>query len=443
MQTEALRDVLRAAAEEAIAAVHPSRCVPAAVSLDGSRLFAGHGITDLDSVSRLVVVGAGKASATMAAALEEIFGSRIDDGLVITADGYGVPTERIDVVEASHPLPDERGVEAAAKVLRTVQLATDDDLVIALISGGASSLLTSPHPEIALEDLHRTNDLMLHAGLPIEEINTVRKHLSRIKGGRLAARAHPARVISLILSDVPGDTLTTVASGPTTADPTTYADALDILERYCLSDRVPRAIRRLLQGGAHGVLEETPKPGDPRLSMAENILIGSGRDAVGAALRFGETCGLRARRLPWPLTGEARAAGRAMGELARELRQHATLSEPSTLLAGSGETTVTVTGSGHGGRNQELALAAAASLEGLDSAVVCALGTDGRDGPTDAAGALVDGGTADRVRAAGIDLHAALEANDAYPALAAAGDLLITGPTGTNVADLVLVATSR
>jgi hydroxypyruvate reductase len=444
MDVTGLRSFVRAAADEAIAAVHPSRCIPACVHLDGNLLRVGDHALDLTPVQQLLVVGFGKASAAMAFSLEAILGDHITDGLVITADGYGVPTTRIRIVEAGHPLPDERGLRAAEGLLRLADTATEADVLLVLISGGGSSLLTLPHPTIALSDLRKTNDLLLRTGVPIGQVNAVRKHLSQVKGGRLAARAHPARVLSLILSDVPGDALDTIASGPTVADPSTFEDALKILAQCNLVDRVPQTVRHLLDEGARGegLIEETPKPGDPILSQVQHVLIGSGEIAANAALRFAAARGFHTERLPQLLTGEARDVGTAMADRARALHRRARRSQSPHLLAGSGETTVTVAGPGDGGRNQELVLAAAVGIEGVDGLVIGSVGTDGRDGPTDAAGGLVDGGSAARLRDAGIDIDSVLRANDAYHALSATGDLVITGPTGTNVADLLLVAAS-
>ena len=434
-----LRGIAREIIAAAIAAVSPEACVRRALSLEGDVLRVGDRRYDLREIERVIVVGFGKASAGMARSVEGILGDRIDGGLVITADGYRVPTERVEVREAGHPLPDARGLAAAGELLSLVEGAGEGDLVIVLISGGGSALLTAPAEGISLDDLVRTNELLLKCGAAIQEINAVRKHLSRAKGGQLARLAHPARVVSLVLSDVVGDPLDSIASGPTVPDPTTFADAVGILRRYGVWEDVPRSVKRHLELGASGEIPETPKPGDPIFAHVTNLVIGSGRHAAEAALAKGKELGLAGGILSTTLEGEAREVGRVMAAIARELRRHGRPLRPPALIVLAGETTVTVRGGGKGGRNQELALSAALGIEGLKEVVIASVGTDGRDGPTDAAGGIVDGGTAARIRAAGLDPLKLLSDNDSYRALSASGDLLITGPTSTNVADLLLV----
>ncbi len=434
-----LREIARAIIDAGIAAVRPEECIRRFLRLEGQILRAGDARFDLGEVARIYVVGFGKAAAGMARAVEEILGGRITKGVVITADGYRVSTERVEVREASHPVPDERSLSAAAELLALVEGAGEGDLVIVLISGGGSALLTAPAEGISLQDLAETNELLLRSGAVIQEINAVRKHLSRAKGGQLARLARPARVISLILSDVVGDPLDSIASGPTVPDPTTFVDAVEVLRRYGIWGQVPKSVRRHLERGAAGEIPETPKPGDPCFARVLNLIVGSGRHAAEAALKKGEELGFRGFILTTTLEGEAREVGRVVAAMARELRRYERPVSPPALLVLAGETTVTVKGRGKGGRNQELALSAALGIEGLRDVVVASVGTDGRDGPTDAAGGVVDGGTAERIRAAGHDPRALLSDNDSYRALGAAGDLLVTGPTGTNVADLVLV----
>ena len=439
---EALRALLRFAANEAIAAVQPARCLHRSVALERDVLSIGEQIIDLAAVDRILVVGMGKASATTAAALESILGSRIDGGLVITADGYRVPTDRIEVREARHPIPDARGLAAAQRLASIVQDAREDDLVLVLISGGGSSLLCLPQPPVTLDDLVETHAQLLRSGLPIYSVNVVRKHLSLLKGGGLAELAHPARVVSLILSDVPGDRLDVIASGPTVPDPSTFADAVRLLCEASLWERLPSTVRHVLESGARGDRTETLKPDAPAMERVANVLIGSGRAAGEVAQRVGGEHGFHARLLSCTLRGEARIVGGALASIARRLRSSAPPFPLPAWLVATGETTVTVTGHGRGGRNQEVALSAAQGIAGLDGVVIGAVGTDGCDGPTDAAGGLVDGGTSARLRHAGIDIGRALADNASHDALAASGDLLITGPTGTNVADLVLLIVS-
>lgn len=433
------REAAREIIDAAIDAVRPEECIRRVFQSEDQVLRVGDVRLDLGEVERMYVVGFGKASARMARAVEEILGPRITKGVVITADGYKVPTEKIRVYEAGHPLPDRRGLSAASELLSLAAEAGERDLVIVLISGGGSALLPAPAEGISLEDLIVTNELLLRSGAVIQEINTVRKHLSRAKGGQLARLAQPARVVALILSDVVGDPLDSIASGPTVPDPTTFADAVGVLCCYGIWDQVPESVRVHLERGAAGEIPETPKPGDPCFARVLNLIVGSGRHAAEAALKKGEELGFRGLILTTTLEGEAREVGRVVAAMARELRRYERPISPPALLVLAGETTVTVKGRGKGGRNQELALSAALGIEGLRDVVVASVGTDGRDGPTDAAGGIVDGNTAARIRAAGLDPRALLLDNDSYRALAASGDLLVTGPTGTNVADLVLV----
>ncbi|HHE51555.1 MAG TPA: glycerate kinase [Candidatus Acetothermia bacterium] len=427
----------------ALNAVSPDACMRRAVGLDGDLLIVNGEPIDLAKIRRIIVVGAGKASAGMARSLEGILGERIDVGLVVTAGGYRAATTKVEMAEASHPVPDGRGLAAAERLARLVDGATEDDLVIVLISGGGSALLPLPVDGIALADLSRTNELLLRSGATIQQVNAVRKHLSQLKGGRLAARAFPARVISLILSDVVGAPLDAIASGPTVADPTTYADASRILHEYGLWSALPSRVRSHVERGVRGEVPETPKPGDDPFSRVQTMVIGSGSDAAEATLNEAETLGYHSLLLTTTLQGEAREVGKVLASIAcEELKHERPLPLPALIVA-SGETTVTVTGAGKGGRNQELALSAALGIEGVPGAVIASVGTDGRDGPTDAAGGIVDGETISRLREHGIDAPLRLAENDSYHALASSGDLIMTGPTGTNVADLCLILVGK
>lgn len=433
-----LEGIVRAA----LRAVTPEACLERAVQLEGDHLIVSEQAVDLSRCKRIIVVGMGKASARMAASLEGMLGERISNGLIVTAAGYKVPTNRVKVVEAAHPVPDERGLAAAKRIAILLDKAGERDLVIVLISGGGSALLTLPTSGITLSDLSRTNELLLRSGAKIQELNTVRKHLSQVKGGQLAQRAFPAQVLALVLSDVPGDHLETIASGPTALDPTTFTDARQILKRYGLWEEVPPSVRARIEAGACGDIPETPKPGDQSFLKVQNAVVGSGSVAAAAAQAEGKRLGYRTLILTTTLEGEAREVGRVLATLAREEISFGRPIKPPALILAAGETTVTVRGNGKGGRNQELALSAALGIEGLSNVVIASLGTDGRDGPTDAAGGMVDGETTARLWAQGIDPRDALARNDSYTALAAAEGLIITGPTGTNVADLCFVVVS-
>jgi len=434
-----LRADLWQIAQAALNAVAPEECLHRTVHMEKECLFVEGRTYDLSRIERIIVVGMGKASARMAAALEELLGDRISTGLIVTADGYKVPTKKVEVVEAAHPIPDERGLAAARRIVALIDEAEAEDLVIVLISGGGSALLTLPTSGITLSELSRTNELLLRSGAKIQELNAVRKHLSQVKGGQLAQRAFPAQVLALILSDVPGDPPDAIASGPTVVDPTTFQDAERILRAYRLWEEVPPSVRARIEAGACGDISETPKPGDQSFLKVQNVIVGSGSVAAAAAQAEGKRLGYRTLILTTTLEGEAREVGRVLATLAREEISFGRPIKPPALIIAAGETTVTVQGNGKGGRNQELALSAASGIEGLSQVAIASLGTDGRDGPTDAAGGMVDGGTVARLRGQGIDPERCLAENDSYQALSKAEDLIITGPTGTNVADLCFV----
>ncbi len=368
-------------------------------------------------------------------------GDRLSGGIVVVKDD-GAPLPAIPgvtLVQAAHPTPDERSVVAGQQMADLLAQADERDLVIALISGGGSALLNLPVPGVTLADLQRLTAELLACGAPIGAINTLRKHLDRLKGGGLARLAAPATLITLILSDVVGSPLDVIASGPTVADPTTFADALALLDHYELRDRCPPAILAYLTAGARGEQPETLKPGDPVLAKGQHVLIGSNAQAAQAALAAAQAAGFHALLLTTSLEGEAREVGKVLAAIAREIATNGhPLTRPACVIAG-GETTVTLRGTGLGGRNQELALSAALALAGLADAAVIALATDGGDGPTDAAGAIVTGQTCAYARALGLDPQAYLDNNDSYTFFERAGGMLLTGPTGTNVNDIALV----
>jgi glycerate 2-kinase len=377
---------------------------------------------------RTVVVGAGKASAAMARALEDHWPHPLT-GCVVTRDGHAVPCRTIEIVEASHPVPDERALMAGTRILEMVKDLTEDDLVIALISGGGSSLLSVPAPGLTLDDKQAINRSLLASGASIGEMNCVRKHLSAVKGGRLAAAAHPARVVSLLISDVPGDDPSVIASGPTVADTTTFADALEILDKYGI--REPEAAIRHLASAS----QETPKPNDLRLATAELAIIARPQASLDAAATVAAAGGLTPWILGDSIEGEARDVARVIGAIARQVaRQGQPVAAPCVLISG-GETTVTIRGNGRGGRNVEFLLALAIALDGEDGVWAIAGDTDGIDGAEETAGAIITPDTLQRARAKGMDPKAYLRNNDGHGFFEALGDQVVTGPTLTNVND--------
>ncbi len=428
MTPDTLRADARACFLAALAAVDPRACVARCLTRDGGALV----LRDRDGrkIARhtgpVVVVGAGKAVAGMAAAVDVVPAR----GIVIAPHGTsGAGLGPIALRTAAHPVPDAAGVAATVDLLQAVAAAAADALVLVLLSGGASALLVAPVAGITLGEKREVTRTLVAAGAEIHGLNAVRKHLSAVKGGGLArAAAHAAAVWTLVLSDVVGDDLATIASGPTEADPTTYADALAVIERHAIS--MPPSIRRHLERGAAGGIAETAKPGDPATARVRSVVVGTNTDAVRAAGAEAMRRAYRVREWPAALVGDAAAAGRTLG------REIAGATSAEALVAG-GETTVRALPGGMGGRSQHLALAAALELAG-SSAVLLAAGTDGVDGPTDAAGACVDGGTIEFARRHGLDPEAALAATDSHRLLTATGDVLRTGPTGTNVADVVV-----
>lgn len=434
-QRERVLPILSAALE----AVDPYAAVARALVREGNQLRIGERTYDLGQVERVLVVGAGKAGAPMARAVEDALGDRIAAGVVNVKRGHVEPTRAVQLHEAGHPIPDEAGVEGTRRIVELLRSAGPRDLVICLISGGGSALLQLPAEGISLADTQRITDLLLRAGATINELNTVRKHLSQVTGGGLARLAQPASLAALLLSDVVGNPLDVIASGPTVPDTSTFADAVAILERYDLWSRAPTSVRQRLDAGRRGEVPETPKADDPLFTRVQNLVVASNEVAALAAVAEAERRGFRTLLLSTYVEGEAREVAKVYAALAREVAASGRpLPRPCCLVLG-GETTVTVRGQGSGGRNQELALAAALKLDGLHDVMLVALATDGNDGPTDAAGAVVDGTTIARARAIGLDPYAALAENDAYPFFDRLGDLLLTGPTNTNVNDLAFI----
>ena len=420
-------------------AVEPRAAVRAHLRLDGDAVMVGSTRFPLSPTGRVRVVAVGKAAAPMAQEAEAILGPRLCEGIAVTKRGHGVALERVLLRESGHPIPDAAGLAATAEVERLLADGRPQDLVLCLVSGGASALLPSPAPGLGLAEEQAVAALLLACGADIAEANAVRKHLSRLKGGGLVRAARPAGAAGLILSDVVGDPLDVVGSGPTVADPTTYSDALAVFARRGLLDRLPTAVRARLEAGTRGELPETPKPGSAEMDGVANVLVGTNRIALLAAAERARALGYRTLVLSSTLTGEAREVGAVVAALARELRASGNPVPPPACLLAGGETTVIVRGNGVGGRNQECALAAAIGIAGLARLVVLSAGTDGTDGPTDAAGAVADGETVARAREVGLDALDHLDRNDAYPFFAALGDHVVTGPTRTNVADLLVV----
>jgi hydroxypyruvate reductase len=415
MTTPASPDLLRTLFKTATDAALPSVCV------------AGH--LPAKPKGRIVVVGAGKAAAAMARAVEDQWGADVS-GLVVTRYGHAVPTKYIEVLEAGHPVPDQAGVEASRRILQTVQGLTSDDLALCLISGGGSALLTLPAPGIMLEDKAAFTDQLLRSGATITEMNCVRKHLSAIKGGRLAMACHPARVVSLIISDVPGDDLSSIASGATVPDPSTYADALAVIDKYAID--APKAILKVLKAAP----DETAKPGDARFSSVENVLIATPQMALEAAARVAVEAGYTPMILSDRIEGESRDVALDLAVIARQVATHGDpLKAPAVLLSG-GETTVTIKGKGgRGGPNSEFLLALAIALDGHVGIHAIACDTDGIDGSEDNAGAIIAPDTLARGLNVGLDAKAFLAGNDAYTYFKGLNDLVMCGPTLTNVND--------
>ena len=427
------RDTLRTILDAALGAVDARAATRRALnSLDTNATVCGH---ELDPTARFVVVAIGKAASGMADAAASVLGDRIRSGLVVTKDGHAEGFERggFEVMESGHPLPDERSAAAARRVLACVEQARPDDLFLLLLSGGASALVSAPPDGVGVEELARTNQLLLESGADITELNAVRKHLSEISGGRLALRAAATRIAVLAISDVAGNRLDVIGSGPCAPDPSRFEDAIAVLERRGIHDRVPASVRRHLDRGCAGEIPETPKPGDAGLRRVAHRVIASNADARRAAEDAAAKLGAHTIGLGECVRGEARKEGRRLAALALSVR----CAKPVCVVAG-GESVVVVRGDGHGGRNQELALAAAIGLAGTPVTLLAA-GSDGSDGATEAAGAFCDGDTVARARALGLDPERALARNDAHGFFCGEGGLLRTGPTGTNVMDLVLL----
>jgi glycerate 2-kinase len=439
MMIDKYKEILGRILKAGLDAVDPEAAVRKWVFRKGSTLFVGDRDYDLDRYERVLLVGAGKGTAPMAKAVEEILGDHLTSGWIIVKYGYGIPLHKTHTMEAGHPIPDEAGLGAADSLLHTIGECGEEDLIICAFSGGGSALLPAPCPPLSLDEKQQTTRLLLESGATIDEINAIRKHLSRIKGGWLAKTAYPATLVSLLLSDVVGDRLDVIASGPTVPDETTFGDCISIVEKYRLAGKLPKAVTTLFHQGAAGSIPETPKKGDEVFSKVQNLIVGNNRNALLAAQEQAISLGYNTMILSSQIEGEAREVAQVFASIGKEISQSGLpIAPPACILAG-GEPTVTIRGQGKGGRNQELALACAISIDGWYRIALLSAGTDGTDGPTDAAGAIVDGTTCRRAREADLNPNAFLMANDSYSFFESLGDLVKTGPTRTNVMDIICV----
>jgi hydroxypyruvate reductase len=429
---------------KALSAVDPSKILKDRIRIERDRLLIktegeSEKVFELSKVNKIYLVGTGKASNSMARAIEEIFGDRITKGVITTKYGHQLPLQKTEIIEAGHPLPDRKGYEGAKKIQRLLKESGSEDLVIFLLSGGGSALLPFPADQIDLKEKQEVTQLLLDCGADIKEINTIRKHISRIKGGWLAKWAYPSLVIGLILSDVVGDQLEVIGSGPTVPDPSTFEEAWEILRKYDLLNEMAPSIRRYLQLGKEGKVEETPKPQDVAFAKVYNSLIGSNILALRAAEKEATSLGFHTLILSSSIEGETREAARFHTAIAKEVVASGNpIPRPACILSG-GETTVTIKGKGLGGRNQEFVLASAFEISRIGKVVLLSGGTDGTDGPTDATGAVADHTTLDRGKSMGLDPKIFLDNNNAYRFFEKLGDLLITGPTYTNVMDVRII----
>jgi glycerate 2-kinase len=440
---EKIKRTLEAIFMAGLKAVDPEEAIRRHVRLTGDLLEVGGHEYSLSSFDRIIVTGFGKGTAPMAKALEEIMGDRLTEGWITVKYGHGLPLKKVRVMEAGHPIPDQAGLQAARFILDRLKGCTEKDLVLCAFSGGGSALSPAPRGPLELGEKQQTTQLLLDCGATIFELNAMRKHLSLCKGGQLARIAFPATLVSLFLSDVVGDPLDVIASGPTVPDPSTFSDCIRILDRYGLREKLPSAVLKLLVDGAKGRIAETPKDGDAVFKNGLNLVVGSNRAALLAAAAKAEALGYNTLILSSFVQGEAREIARAVAAIGKEIVASAhPIPLPACILAG-GETTVTIRGSGKGGRNQELALSAAQAMDGWPQMALLSAGTDGSDGPTNAAGAFVDGNTCRDARRKGIDSEKYLMGNDAYHFFSQVDDLFITGPTRTNVMDVICLLVSR
>ncbi|MBN2158047.1 MAG: glycerate kinase [Spirochaetes bacterium] len=442
-----VRDDLKTIYTAAIEAVEPAGAVRAHVSRRHDSLILSESGKpfkefNLNNYRRILLVGAGKATAPMASAIEHILGDRLDAGCICVKRGYVDSLARTEIIEASHPVPDANGMKGAKKILDLIRDATADELVISCISGGGSALLVLPAEPVTLENKQRTTDLLIKSGAGIHEINAVRKHLSSVKGGNLAA-ATGATVINLMISDVVGDGIDVIASGPFSPDTSTFADALRVLERYDLVGSVPAAVVDRIRSGARGEIPENPGPESPAFRRVTNLILASNIIALDAARKAAAKLGYNSIILSSMIEGDTSDAAFWHARIAREVVSSSNpVSAPACILSG-GETTVVVAGDGLGGRNMEFAMRAAPYIDGIEGILIASIGTDGTDGPTDAAGAFVDGSTMVRSQEKGMDIKEFVRRNDSYHFHERIGGLIFTGPTKTNVMDIRIMLVER
>lgn len=430
--------ILKTLIQNGLKAADPGKSMKQEIIRKDNQLCVNMAHYDLSQFQRVICVGAGKASAHMARTLEQILGNYLEGGMVIVKDGYEAPTKKIQVIEAGHPLPDSRGVRATKNILTISGSLTKHDLLIVLLSGGASSLLCAPAPNLTLTDTRKITKGLLQSGATIHELNTVRKHLSAIKGGQLA-KTTKAQILTIIVSDVMGDDLATIGSGPTVPDPSTFQDAQAILEQYQIWNNAPEKVRTHLEQGIDGHLPETWKSRRQHSPRNRSIILANNQTAINGISLAAKRLGLRLSILDSPFQGEAKDLGSILGAMAKDIREFGNPIRPPACLIAGGEPTVTVTGKGKGGRAQETVLAAAQEIAGLHNVFVAGFGTDGTDGPTDVAGALVDGLTLEQAAKKGIDISQFLNNHDSYNFFKKVGGHIITGPTRTNVNDIYLV----
>ena len=422
-----------------LSTLDPERLVKNKVSILESTLIVEEREYNLKDYENIYVVGGGKACAPMAKAMEELLGDRLENGIIVVKYNHGLPLKKIETVEASHPIPDQNGERGASDILRLLSRTGEKDLVICLLSGGGSALLVQPHKEITLQDIQTTSAELLACGATIGEINTVRKHLSSIKGGQLAKAVYPSTLITLILSDVVGDPMDIIASGPTVPDESTFEDAYEIIQKYSLEEKILNSVYRFLRSGKMGKVEETPKKGNQIFDNTQNVIVGSNKIALDAAEKKAKDLGYNTIILSSLVEGESRDAAKFFAAIAKEVSRTGTpVPKPACIIAG-GETTVTIKGEGKGGRNQEFALSAALEIEGFKGVVILSAGTDGTDGPTDATGAIVDYNTCkDARKKFHLRPDEFLSKNDSYNFFKKTGEHIITGPTMTNVMDIMI-----
>jgi len=439
MSNSMIRENLKSIFNAGLNAVRPDEAIKAAVKRQGNILVVNQQTYNLDYYKKIFIVGAGKGAAPMAMAMEEILSDNLYAGLIIVKNGHGLELQTTRVLEAAHPTPDAAGLDASKQMIEFLEETGEEDLVLCLITGGASSLLTLPIDGLSFEEKQNTTNVLLECGATIQEINTIRKHLSKIKAGRLAEIAYPAHVATLIVSDVIGNQFTNIGSGPTAPDHTTFEDCLKIIAKYKLEEKLPESVIKIMNDGVEDRIDETPKEDDQIFDNVNNSIIADNLMAMQAAKAHAEKLGYNSMLLASTMQGEAREVAKALAAIAKEVKQNNNpVQAPACILIG-GETTVNIKGDGKGGRNMEFALALALDIANEEGIHALCAGSDGTDGPTDAAGAMVNCDTVDNAERAGLDSTAYLDNNDSYSYFKKLGNLFVTGPTLTNVMDINII----